>query len=576
MSPQETPLYKLDDGLSSEEQLSSLITEEKRLQQCWVNASTKSDRSKYQAQLKNLIQTKQALKCEIDKASLPAQLNSNNTHPGNDGDASAPNTAKHKRQSNKLVYELGSITPKQQSHRGRHLALVASLVMVTGAALFIEQSGFDFSQLLAKIESQPHQQPAEPAELVQLKNEISELITRLDKKEIELQGKSVTDQTVYDLTQRVIFQGHDLAELKQKKTQADLLSEKKEYQSLLPLLADVKQGYLELLSNLDNAEPMAHAHNDVVKNKDKWLEFKRKYEIDLLKSESHAESQLNRANSERDMGQLALAKVYYQTAAQDYLNILNGPEASEAIAAKHRAEIITKLNNEMLELPRGVFRMGDLSDDGGIDEKPVRSVMIAPFALKKTEVTFEQYDAFADATGRPRPDDDGWGRGDRPVINVSWHDAVAFSEWLSKETGKKYRLPTEAEWEYAARAESKAKYSWGEKPNARHANANEDYDWPDDGYHKKTAPVATFSANDFGLYDMHGNVLEWTQDCWKFNYQDSSPSGKAWQKGDCNKRVRRGGSWVTPPEKLRTSKRSWSSVTTKSSINGFRLAQDLP
>ncbi|MEN8221031.1 MAG: SUMF1/EgtB/PvdO family nonheme iron enzyme [Pseudomonadota bacterium] len=119
------------------------------------------------------------------------------------------------------------------------------------------------------------------------------------------------------------------------------------------------------------------------------------------------------------------------------------------------------LGPEMVWIPAGTFRMGDIQGGGHDNEKPVHQVSVSRFAIGKYEVTFAEYDKFAQATGRKKPNDRGWGRGNRPVINVSWHDATAYAEWLSQQTGQKYRLPTEAEWEYAARAGTTTKYWWG-------------------------------------------------------------------------------------------------------------------
>jgi formylglycine-generating enzyme required for sulfatase activity/serine/threonine protein kinase len=209
---------------------------------------------------------------------------------------------------------------------------------------------------------------------------------------------------------------------------------------------------------------------------------------------------------------------------------------------------------ELVVIPAGSFRMGDLSGGGDADEKPVHSVTVKSFALGKTEVTFAEYDVFARATNRSLPGDSGWGRGSRPVINVNWEDATAYVAWLSKKTGKSYRLPSESEWEYAARAGSTTKYSFGNSERdlcryANHAYTSTDYDHRNqacsDGVGKQTAPVGSYEANDFGLLDMHGNVYEWTQDCWNGSYAGAPSDGSAWTRGDCDRRVLRGGSWAT-------------------------------
>ncbi len=167
----------------------------------------------------------------------------------------------------------------------------------------------------------------------------------------------------------------------------------------------------------------------------------------------------------------------------------------------------------MVVIPAGRFRMGDLNGDDVSYAKPVHEVRIAkPFAMSRYEVTFAEYDRYAQATGKTKPDD-SWdsGRGNHPVIHVSWQDAQGYAKWLSRETGQRYRLPSEAEWEYAARAGSTTIYSWGDSPSGRHANANEDKGWPSDGY-ENTAPTGSFQLNQFGLYDMSGNVWERVED----------------------------------------------------------------
>jgi formylglycine-generating enzyme required for sulfatase activity len=193
---------------------------------------------------------------------------------------------------------------------------------------------------------------------------------------------------------------------------------------------------------------------------------------------------------------------------------------------------------EMVVIPAGTFRMGDTQ--GSEREKPVHEVSIKRFAMGRYEVTFAEYDKFANATGRKKPNDRGWGRGNRPVINVSWHDAVAYTEWLSEQTGEEYRLPSEAEWEYAARAGTKTKYCWGNEIGKNRANCN---DCGSQWDKKKTAPVGSFKANPFGLHDTVGNVWEWVADLWHDNYKGAPTDGSVWEGGNDIRRVLRGGSW---------------------------------
>ena len=200
------------------------------------------------------------------------------------------------------------------------------------------------------------------------------------------------------------------------------------------------------------------------------------------------------------------------------------------------------------------------------------------------EVTFAQYDYFTEATGRGRADSEGWGRGQRPVINVSWKDAVAYTEWLSEQTGERYRLPSEAEWEYAARAGTATTYHFGKDKSelcwyGNHADRSTNYDWRNkkcsDGMGKETARVGSYRRNPYGLHDMHGNVWEWVQDCWNKNYKGAPTDGSAWESGDCSQRVLRGGSWNDDPRSLRSASRYGGSASFRFLKFGFRVARTI-
>ena len=149
-----------------------------------------------------------------------------------------------------------------------------------------------------------------------------------------------------------------------------------------------------------------------------------------------------------------------------------------------------------------------------------------------------------------RPADRGWGRGLRPVINVSWKQVAAYAQWLSEQTGKYYRLPSEAEWEYAARAGTSTPFWWGESINTDLANYDGNYSYdggPEGEYRRQTMPVDRFDPNPWGLYQVHGNVWEWVQDCWNDSYDGAPDDGSAWEQGDCGRRLLRGGSWFNNP-----------------------------
>ena len=231
------------------------------------------------------------------------------------------------------------------------------------------------------------------------------------------------------------------------------------------------------------------------------------------------------------------------------------------------------LKPEMVVIPAGRFRMGCVSGRDCInDEQPVHKVRVGSFALSKYEVTFEEYDRFTMATGRERADSWHWGRGRRPVIWLLWEDAVAYTAWLSEATGERYRLPSEAEWEYAARAGTETAYSWGNEIDHNRANCDGcggQWDREKEG----TAPVGSFGANAWGLHDMHGNVSEWVQDCYHASYRGGPADGSAWESGDCSQRVLRGGSWIDRPRDLRSALRDWNSTGNRIIISGFRVAR---
>ena len=216
--------------------------------------------------------------------------------------------------------------------------------------------------------------------------------------------------------------------------------------------------------------------------------------------------------------------------------------------------------------------MGCVSGNGCYgDEQPVHAVTIAPpFAISKYEVTFEEYDRF---TYPHQADDEGWGRGRRPVINVSWQDAQEYVAWLSSETGAQYRLPSEAEREYAARAGTTTAYWWGNEIGNNRANCDGcGSQWDN----RMTTPVGSFDANAWGLHDVHGNVWEWVQDCWHDSYAAAPGDGSAWTVGgDCGLRVLRGGSWFYNPRYLRAALRFRNIGGLRNIYYGFRVARTL-
>ena len=234
---------------------------------------------------------------------------------------------------------------------------------------------------------------------------------------------------------------------------------------------------------------------------------------------------------------------------------------------------------EMVRVPAGSFQMGQGGGEG--DEQPLHSVRIRkPFTIGRYEVTSDEYYQFTRATGRKVADDQGWGGGRRPVINVAWYDAVEYTKWLSGQSGKHYRLPSEAEWEYAARGGKETSYWWGQNWIKGMANCSKTYLYTNDDcgsqWEEKTAPAGSFKPNPFGLYDTAGNVWEWVEDCWHENYSGAPMDGSPWTSGgDCGVRVVRGGSWRNSPWELRSSYRFRFDAVHRDDSIGFRLARDL-
>jgi len=244
---------------------------------------------------------------------------------------------------------------------------------------------------------------------------------------------------------------------------------------------------------------------------------------------------------------------------------------------------------EMVVVPAGEFNMGSPESENGrtSDEGPVHRVSVRqPFAIGKYEVTRGQYAEFVNATERKSDGcwiydgiwkvdsarnwrSPGYSQTDEdPVACVSYEDAKAYNAWLSRETGHAYRLPSEAEWEYAARAGTTTRYHFGNDINSSRANYGRDKG--------KTVPVGRYPSNAFGLHDVHGNLWEWTEDCWNESYAGAPSNTNVWTAGNCRFRVLRGGSWDSVPRVVRSANRGGNNPEDPSDDNGFRVARTLP
>src|SRR5262249_50311007 len=237
----------------------------------------------------------------------------------------------------------------------------------------------------------------------------------------------------------------------------------------------------------------------------------------------------------------------------------------------------------MVVVPAGSFTMGSPSSEPGRfnDEAQVRVSIAAPFAVGRYAVTFDEWDACVADGGCNgyKPADGGWSRGKRPVINVNWHDANAYTAWLSRKTSKTYRLLSEAEREYVTRAGTSTAFWWGSSITPNRANYDGNYTYAGGGangeYRRHSVPGESFEANPWNLYNVHGNVWEWTDDCWNDHNTGNPGNGRARTTDDCGLRVVRGGSWKNSPWLPRSANRFVITTSLRNDYQGFRLARTL-
>jgi len=226
----------------------------------------------------------------------------------------------------------------------------------------------------------------------------------------------------------------------------------------------------------------------------------------------------------------------------------------------------------MINIPSGSFRMGGASAFVSPDESPRHDVRIKAFAMSQYEVTFAEYEVFAKANDKKISSNKTWDKVTHPVTQVSWNDALEYTQWLSAQSGKKYRLPTEAEWEYAARGQTSGTFWWGNSKGVGNAQC---FDCGGDLNPNKPAKIGLFKANKFGLYDILGNVFEWTRDCYHNNYKNAPTDGSVWEGGDCSVRIARGGAYASPASSMRASNREKFKSNQGRDHIGIRLVREL-
>ncbi len=350
------------------------------------------------------------------------------------------------------------------------------------------------------------------------------------------------------------------------------------------MLADLRATW-EAFPTRENADAVARFLARVQANASgSGLEFEVEHHLDELRRAADAE----RAKAEAE------ARVRREWEAR------LGPEtARAALAAKAGRPVAERMFRlvlpgvanwpvpQLVAIPPGRFLMGAPEGEEGTrdNERPQHEVSIDyAFALGQNAVTFAEWDTALVAGARlETPSDQGWGRGDRPVINVSWNDAEAYLAWLNDRLGlmgqpDAYRLPSEAEWEYACRAGTVTPFSFGKTITPQQANydGNSTYGGGPKGvFHETTIPVGSYPANAFGLYDMHGNVWEWCADAWHKSYEGAPADGSVLMGGDASRRVLRGGSWGGNPHLLRSANRSRDLPSIRTRNRGFRVARTL-
>lgn len=232
---------------------------------------------------------------------------------------------------------------------------------------------------------------------------------------------------------------------------------------------------------------------------------------------------------------------------------------------------------KMAIIPTGTGTVGGKKLRSFQNESPIHQVIVSkPYALSITEVTFEQYDRFCQSTKRTCPPDEGWGRGEQPVIHVSWHDATAYSAWLSKQTGHIYRLPSEAEWEFAARAGQNTKFWWGNEYIQGLDHCDRDLgNCPQGSELGHPWEVGILTANPFGLYDMTSNVAEWVLDCASDNHNNANNTVAPRIGLDCGNRINKGSSWRNPQPYVQLSKRLNLPIDSQYVSLGFRVLREI-
>lgn len=463
--------------------------------------------------------------------------------------------------------------------------LLVSLIIP--AQVFAEQAAAPEGSKVAAIAAKPPQDLA--AEITRLQQQLeaqrSQLNTALAQAQASQADNAVELLEQQRLAEQFIFIPQTRFQAQFTQTQSAL---EPKSASTAKLLTELASQYQKLLQQYPLIEQSVAAHKRAqTTHTDSKMYYEMRVRSALPPKTLKAYGLMEMAKQQSDQGQFAAALKLWEQAEIMVRESFNEHIAAmakwredtlkqaeiEKQKAKVKAEAI--LTASMVTIAGGEFLMGSASDSA--DEMPVHKVAVKSFQLSNTETTYELYDlCIASSSCFYVPPDGGWGKANRPVINVSYRDITEqFLPWLNNLTGRAYRLPSEAEWEYAARAGSSSEYFWGDSARcelARFDGGPASVCSKQQGINRGTAPVKQFKANAWGLFDMHGNTWEWVEDCWHPSYEGAPSDGSAWLEGNCAIRVLRGGAWDYPATGMRAANRYYFAYKTRRDNYGFRLA----
>lgn len=394
-----------------------------------------------------------------------------------------------------------------------------------------------------------------------------------------------------NVTEKFIFEGDHLSDMQERLIASEQLIKHNEYQAAAAQLKKLDFEYSEVIEDFKAGEYLSEVKKAAQRAQMDLVMYREmKYVQTIGPEEQQAKKYYDEAQASVIAGDLTaglekwpLASVgYSEKAFAEVIAIFTkvGKEVKRKAAVRLR-DIKNQVNNiisdHFVAIPAGEFVMGNPNGSG--DEKPVHKVTVAEFKLGKSEIPFALWDLCVEVRTCPRkPADEGWGRDQKPAINISYYDITQkFIPWLTEMTGKNYRLPSEAEWEYAARAGSKTLYSWGGTIDCSHAQYDGGFGSECSanakGNKRETAPVMSFSPNAFGLYDMSGNVWEWVADCYRSDYENAPVDGSAVDDTQCKVGVLRGGAWNSDANALTASNRFYFPRNMRKNNYGARLVE---